>query len=58
VSESSWRLLDDPNELMAENTRIRIVATNQFEISIANPRLHYADKCLVNEGHWVWQGGV
>tara|TARA_B100001013_G_scaffold158207_1_gene94355 strand:- start:174 stop:431 length:258 start_codon:yes stop_codon:yes gene_type:complete len=58
VFESSWRLLNNSDELMAKNTRIRIVATNQFEISIANPRPHYADECLVNERHWVGQGGV
>ena len=42
--ESSWRLLNDSDELMAENPRVWIIATNQFEISIANPCLHYADE--------------
>jgi hypothetical protein len=58
VFESSWRLLNDSDELMAENPRVWIIATNQFEISIANPCLHYADECLVNERHWGGQGGV
>jgi hypothetical protein len=58
VFESSWRLLNDSDELMAENTRVRIIATNQFEISIANSRLHYADECLVSKRHWGGQGGV